>query len=85
MAQTENTPETTSEATTRSVGVQRLVMRSCPGCGEDLLEDEEYFGVCPHCKEGASDLEELMDIALGEGPDEAGEMPDGTSVCRQGW
>lgn len=85
MEQTETTHETMSEATTRSVGVQRLVMRSCPGCGEELLEDEEYFGVCEDCKEGASDLEELMDIALGEDPDEPGEMPDGTSVYRQGW
>lgn len=62
-----------------------LVMRSCPGCGEELIEDEEYFGVCTDCKEGASDLEELMDIAMYEDPDEHGEMPDGTSVCRQGW
>ena len=65
--------------------LERLVMRSCPGCGEELLEDEEYFGVCTDCKEGASDLEELMDITMGETPDEPGEMPDGTSVYRQGW
>lgn len=42
------------------------VMRSCPGCGEDLFEDKEYFGVCTDCKEGATDLEELMDIATGD-------------------
>ena len=60
----EHYEDNTSEAPTRSVGVQRLVMRSCPGCGEELLEEEEYFGICSDCKEGATDLEELFDMLL---------------------
>lgn len=74
-----------SEAKRNECPNERVVMRSCPGCGEDLFEDEEYFGVCTDCKEGVTDLEELMDIAMGEDPGEPGEMPDGTIVCRQGW
>ena len=80
-----NRVKKTFEIETSPAVMERLVMRPCPGCGEELLEDEEYFGVCTDCKEGASDLGDLMDIAIGENPDEPGEMPDGTSVFRQGW
>jgi len=85
MALKEDDRSTVSTMTRQQVPHERVVMRSCPGCGESLFEDEEYFGVCTDCKDGATDLEELMGIAIGEDPDEPGEMPDGTSVCRQGW
>jgi len=42
--------------------LKRVVTKECLGCGGEFEEWEDGLGVCPDCRDNASDLETLLEM-----------------------